>query len=215
MNTGIQDAQNLAWKLARMIEGRASDALLDTYHDERHPVARRTLEGTDRATRLITIRNPIARRARDLSLQGVARIPWVRRRVSRAIAQLDIAYPPGPIAATDSTRDRRIASGSPDPAGRFVLFLPHGGTGAPLPQGDLVPRIRSAFGDQLAIVRDPSAARAVLVRPDGHPAWRADTPEPDEILASLDRLLGGAARAPDSRESASRASRRRELNPPK
>ena len=49
MNTGLQDAYNLAWKLALVVQGRADAALLDTYEQERIPVARRLLETTDRA----------------------------------------------------------------------------------------------------------------------------------------------------------------------
>ena len=49
MNTGLQDAYNLAWKLALVVQGRADAALLDSYEQERMPVARRLLETTDRA----------------------------------------------------------------------------------------------------------------------------------------------------------------------
>src|SRR5262249_56454120 len=53
MNTGLQDAYNLAWKLALVVQGRADAALLDTYEQERIPVAKRLLETTDRAFQII------------------------------------------------------------------------------------------------------------------------------------------------------------------
>ena len=53
MNTGLQDAYNLAWKLALVVKGRADPALLDTYEQERIPVAQRLLRTTDRAFQLI------------------------------------------------------------------------------------------------------------------------------------------------------------------
>ena len=53
MNTGLQDAYNLAWKLALVVKGRADAALLDTYEQERMPVAQRLLETTDRAFQLV------------------------------------------------------------------------------------------------------------------------------------------------------------------
>ena len=53
MNTGLQDAYNLAWKLALVVAGKADAALLDSYEDERIPVAQRLLETTDRGFRLV------------------------------------------------------------------------------------------------------------------------------------------------------------------
>ena len=57
MNTGLQDAYNLAWKLALVVSGRAEAALLDSYEDERIPVARRLLSTTDRAFSLVVSDN--------------------------------------------------------------------------------------------------------------------------------------------------------------
>ena len=58
MNTGLQDAYNLGWKLALVVSGRASPALLDSYEDERIPVAERLLSTTDRHVRLVVSRPP-------------------------------------------------------------------------------------------------------------------------------------------------------------
>jgi 2-polyprenyl-6-methoxyphenol hydroxylase-like FAD-dependent oxidoreductase len=59
MNTGLQDAYNLAWKLALVVSGRAGTALLDSYEEERIPVARRLLETTDRAFSLVVSGQPL------------------------------------------------------------------------------------------------------------------------------------------------------------
>jgi len=59
MNTGLQDAYNLAWKLALVVSGRADEALLDSYEEERIPVAKRLLSTTDRAFSLIVSDNPL------------------------------------------------------------------------------------------------------------------------------------------------------------
>jgi 2-polyprenyl-6-methoxyphenol hydroxylase-like FAD-dependent oxidoreductase len=56
MNTGIQDAANLAWKLALVLGGQAPDSLLDSYERERRPVAREVISTADRLTRLATMR---------------------------------------------------------------------------------------------------------------------------------------------------------------
>src|SRR6187455_1492671 len=53
MNTGLQDSYNLGWKLALVVQGRAAASLLDSYEEERMPVARRLLETTDRAFRIV------------------------------------------------------------------------------------------------------------------------------------------------------------------
>lgn len=58
MNTGLQDAYNLAWKLALVAKGKAGNALLDTYHEERNPVAERLLKTTDRMFTIMTKSNP-------------------------------------------------------------------------------------------------------------------------------------------------------------
>ena len=68
MNTGIQDAFNLAWKLALVMRDRAPVQLLGSYHVEREPVARGVLNLTDRITRMATIRNPIVQTARNILL---------------------------------------------------------------------------------------------------------------------------------------------------
>lgn len=58
MSVGIPDAHNLGWKLAAVITGRADEELLDTYHDERHPVGAEVLEHTQAQTALMTAYSP-------------------------------------------------------------------------------------------------------------------------------------------------------------
>jgi 2-polyprenyl-6-methoxyphenol hydroxylase-like FAD-dependent oxidoreductase len=65
MNTGMQDAHNLAWKLAMVVRGEAHESLLDSYQEERHPVGQMLLKGTDIATKLAFLRNPVAKQIRN------------------------------------------------------------------------------------------------------------------------------------------------------
>jgi 2-polyprenyl-6-methoxyphenol hydroxylase-like FAD-dependent oxidoreductase len=65
MNTGIQDAYNLAWKLALVQKGRTPDSLLDSYEAEREPVAESVLHMSYLMTRLGTVHNPVAAAIRD------------------------------------------------------------------------------------------------------------------------------------------------------
>ena len=99
MNLGIQDAQNLAWKLALVVRGIAGERLLDSYEPERLPLAQRTLRGTDRATRLVTLRHPLLKAIRNrLATRLIAWRP-MRRILTRQISQLNVVYRGGPLVA--------------------------------------------------------------------------------------------------------------------
>ncbi len=74
MNTGIQDAFNLGWKLALVVRGKASAQLLASYHSEREPIARGVLNLTDRLTRVATARNSVVQSVRDFLLPMVSGI---------------------------------------------------------------------------------------------------------------------------------------------
>jgi 2-polyprenyl-6-methoxyphenol hydroxylase-like FAD-dependent oxidoreductase len=101
MNTGIQDAHNLAWKLALVLKGSAPESLLDSYSVERQPVAEGVLHGTDLATRAVTLRNPIAEHLRNHLASFVSEFDFVRRRLSRGVSELGVSYRKSPIVAED------------------------------------------------------------------------------------------------------------------
>jgi 2-polyprenyl-6-methoxyphenol hydroxylase-like FAD-dependent oxidoreductase len=105
MNTGIQDAVNLGWKLALAATGRALPAVLDSYEAERLPVIRELVAGTDRATRAIEtavrMRNPITRALRDQLMSIVTRIGAVQTRAISSLTMLGIGYPESPLCAQD------------------------------------------------------------------------------------------------------------------
>lgn len=105
MNTGIQDAYNLAWKLALVERGIADEVLLDSYNSERQPVGVQLLKTTDRLFSVIAGRNLLARIARGrIAPQLVTRVltrPSVRRWVIGMFAELRIHYPQSPLNAED------------------------------------------------------------------------------------------------------------------
>jgi 2-polyprenyl-6-methoxyphenol hydroxylase-like FAD-dependent oxidoreductase len=107
MNTGIQDAYNLAWKLASVECGTADESLLDTYQAERHPVGVQLLKTTDRLFSVLGGQNPMARVARGRVAPLLARVlltrPWVLRRAVGLVAQLRVAYPDSPLNAEDGS----------------------------------------------------------------------------------------------------------------
>ncbi len=96
MNTGLQDAYNLAWKLALVVQGRADARLLDTFEEERQPVARRLLETTDRAFMLVVNDSWIAGLLRTHVLARIAAFALglapVRRLAFRIVSQIGIHY---------------------------------------------------------------------------------------------------------------------------
>jgi 2-polyprenyl-6-methoxyphenol hydroxylase-like FAD-dependent oxidoreductase len=92
MNTGIQDAYNLAWKLALVIKSKASHKLLDTYEEERLPVAKEVLKETHASTSLVISRNPILRSVRDHVLTRLVSLGFVQAMILRENSQLKVNY---------------------------------------------------------------------------------------------------------------------------
>lgn len=105
MNMGMQDAYNLAWKLALYHRGEGSEALLSSYEDERHEVAAETLAWTDTATRgglfNFGIQNNVVVGLRNQLAGFVTSLGVVRERASRIMTMIDVAYPHSPICAED------------------------------------------------------------------------------------------------------------------
>lgn len=103
MNTGLQDAHNLAWKLALVAHRRAHPSLVDTYETERRPIARELLRGTDTATRgagaVVRFRNPVAVGLRNGFMSLVSRLDFVRSRFSQTLSMLDRSYRDSPIVS--------------------------------------------------------------------------------------------------------------------
>jgi hypothetical protein len=104
MNTGLQDAYNLAWKLALVIKGGADAALLDSYEQERIPVAQRLLRTTDRAFQLVVSDGWLAGMFRTRIMARLAAramtVERVRRLAFRTISQIGIRYPDSRLSLT-------------------------------------------------------------------------------------------------------------------
>jgi 2-polyprenyl-6-methoxyphenol hydroxylase-like FAD-dependent oxidoreductase len=198
MNTGLQDAYNLAWKLAFVVSGRASAALLDSYEDERIPVARRLLSTTDRAFSLIVSDNPLAGLFRTRVLVKIMAFAMTFVRIQklafRTISQTGIQYRDSALSETPAS----FPGAAPRAGDRFpwlrLKLQPNGSTedlfaklddtrfnlimiGQPAPAGGL-----PGLGDLLRIhevVDDPANDQELarmqipqpsfyLLRPDGH-----------------------------------------------
>lgn len=195
MNTGLQDAYNLAWKLALVVQGRAAPKLLDSYEQERIPVARRLLETTDRAFQLVVSKGPFAALLRAKIIAKVVaagmRVAMVRRSAFRTVSQIGISYSQsmlshalgdhpqkGPKAGDRFPwlRVRIGEEGGPKDLyreiddTRFTLLL-FGQSAASPPAGDLVRTL--AIPDNAANAAELGRASIsgpsfYLLRPDGH-----------------------------------------------
>ena len=90
LNTGVQDAVNLGWKLARVVKGESPDFLLDTYHAERHPVGARVLDNTMAQTALVVADD--RHKALHAAVARWLALDEPRKEVSAMISGLDIRY---------------------------------------------------------------------------------------------------------------------------
>jgi hypothetical protein len=93
MNTGLQDAFNLAWKIAFVQQNKADPTLLETYNLERGYVGRRLLRATELASKMAILKNPMAIHLRNFCLSTLTKIPRVRHALVEALSQTQIRYP--------------------------------------------------------------------------------------------------------------------------
>lgn len=119
MNTGLQDATNLAWKLAAVIRDGVDEALLDTYEDERLPVARRLLATTDQAFRVVVTDNRVAGLLRTEVIARMAAFAMRRPRVQalafRTVSQIGIQYRESDLSRSSGS----LPSSAPRAGDRF------------------------------------------------------------------------------------------------
>ncbi len=99
LNTGMQDAYNLAWKLALVIRGLADQALLDSYEAERTPVADAVLRLAGQLTTMLTLTNPMSRQLRDHLMPILSGLGAVQHQIAVQDAQLSITYSASPIVS--------------------------------------------------------------------------------------------------------------------
>jgi hypothetical protein len=215
MNTGLQDAYNLAWKLALVAGGRAEAALLDSYEDERIPVAERLLRTTDRAFSLIVSDSWFAgffrTRIQARMLAFAMTFEGIRTLAFRTISQTGIRYARSPLSKTL----KELPQGAPRAGDRFPwLLLKFEADGAPqdvferlndtcfnlILIGQPTPAGGAAPASELLRVHvvpdDPANERALtrlrirgpafyLLRPDGHVGLAGTRLEADVVTRYL------------------------------
>ncbi|MDN3905655.1 FAD-dependent monooxygenase [Arthrobacter sp. YD2] len=172
MNTGIQDALNLGWKLALGSRGLASDDLIDSYDAERRPVGRDVVSATDRIFKLATSRSGLAKLPRTKLLPALAPkvMDWdgLRSRLFRTMSQLNVNYRGSDMVQSGTSRLPGLLASGPRPGDR-------------MPDADVIHQGRERRLQDLAV------APGFTVLLCG-PGWPQDAAE--QIQASLPRLAG-------------------------
>jgi len=192
LNIGVQDAVNLGWKLAQVVDGTSPAALLDTYHAERHPVGARVLRHT-RAQ--VALNNPdVQHQAVIDDLAELLAMDEPRRRFAGMLSGLDVHYDLGdghPVVGRRMPDLDLCATGmGADGATRVyellhdarpvLLALGAGGTADVAPGIERLRRVDAAADGawELPVVGAVTAPAAVLIRPDGYVAWAGELGDP-------------------------------------
>jgi 2-polyprenyl-6-methoxyphenol hydroxylase-like FAD-dependent oxidoreductase len=184
LNTGVQDAVNLGWKLAQVVKRTSPDSLLDTYHAERHPVAARVLRNT--MAQVALLRSDDRTNAlRDYVSQFLS-ADECRKRLVAEMSGLDVRYDLGEGHALLGRRMPDLELVTANGTHRFFSLL-HGARPVLLnlgeqgrfditPWADPVEMIDATYDRawELPVLGAVSAPTAVLIRPDGYVAWVGD-----------------------------------------
>src|SRR3984957_10595947 len=192
MNTGMQDACNLAWKLALVVRGACTDGLLSSYSAERRPVARRMIAETSKLTDLLTMKNPAFQMIRNHVAGLLLGIPGFQHNLAATLSEITIGYPDSPLScrASGSAPAPRVGARAPlrksaiapnDP--RFALHAAGGEDAQQFlasNQAHVQQTVDSPFED----------GYMWLVRPDGYVAVVADAGDWAVMQAYLNSVAG-------------------------
>lgn len=219
-NTGVQDADNLAWKLQLALAGQAGPALLDSYHEERAFAADDNLLNSTRSTDFITPKSRASRVLRDAVLQLAEQQPFARRLVNSGRLSTPTPYVQSPLNTPDAdvfaglmrpgTNCADAPVQRPDGSAAwflnllgdgFTVLVFGGASGAALPQSlDLTAGVQAPVrvvgrdlldADGLLAQRyDGLAGTTYLIRPDHHVAARWRCFDAPAVLAALLRATG-------------------------
>ena len=184
LNTGVQDAVNLGWKLAQVVNRTSPESLLDTYHAERHPVAARVLRTT---MAHVALRRPDERtEALRETIAELLTADEPRRRFAAMMSGLDIHYDLGdghPLLGRRMPDLDLVTADGPlrvftllHDARPVLLNLGEPGAFDITPWADRVRLIDATYGGawELPALGAVTAPTAVLIRPDGYVAWVAE-----------------------------------------
>ncbi|PWK57333.1 FAD-dependent oxidoreductase [Roseicyclus mahoneyensis] len=208
-NSGLQDADNLGWKLAAVLKGDAPETLLDSYDTERIHAADENIRNSTRSTDFITPKTPQSRIFRDAVLHLARHAPFARPMVNSGRLSVPATYDGSPLNTQDALPGgpARTRPGAPCPDARLAdgsYLLDHlkgpgftllvlGATPPRLPTGLPVLTLETAANPQLRARYLGEAERALyLIRPDQHVAARWAACDAGKLARALDRAQGKA-----------------------
>jgi 3-(3-hydroxy-phenyl)propionate hydroxylase len=204
LNTGVQDAVNLGWKLAQVVKNISPESLLDTYQAERHPVAARVLRTTMAQTALS--RGDDRMDALRDTMSEVLGMDEPRKRFAAMMSGLGIHYDLGPGHPLLGRRSPDLDLTTPNGPLRLFTLL-HGarpvllnlgepGAFAIGPWADRVQLVDAKYAGawELPALSAVPAPTAVLIRPDGHVAWVAGDAKDTGLREALTTWFGPPAR---------------------
>jgi 2-polyprenyl-6-methoxyphenol hydroxylase-like FAD-dependent oxidoreductase len=222
MNSGIGDAENLAWKLAMVINETAAPGLLDSYEAERRPVAAKAVRSRGAASKLVLGNHVFARLLRDRIVVPLMNKPSMQRRVREQLSQLKVTYRNGPLGGRAhrwfSGQDMLPGDRVPDiectkGGGRTTLHAELGNRWALVMPGRMVSDGYPAVGQMVCdrytdvvarrlgedgviclVAGDDCGTDVMLVRPDGHLGWRGSA-DPGALDRWLTTVVGSARSA--------------------
>ncbi|MBB4386815.1 hypothetical protein GGE61_003135 [Rhizobium leguminosarum] len=199
LNTGVQDAVNIGWKLAQVVKGTSPETLLDTYHAERHPVAARVLRTTmaqvalqraddrtevlrDIVTELLGMEEPRKRIAAEMSGLGIHYdLGDGHPLLGRRMPDLDLLTSDSPVRVFTLLQDARPV---------FLNLGTPGSIGLPR-WSDRIRLVDAGYAGawELPALGVVSAPAALLIRPDGYVAWVGDGTE-DGLQEAVNSWFG-------------------------
>jgi 2-polyprenyl-6-methoxyphenol hydroxylase-like FAD-dependent oxidoreductase len=187
LNIGVQDAVNLGWKLAQVVKGTTPEGLLDTYHDERHPVAARVLRNT--LAQVALLRTDDRTNALRETMSELLGMDEPRKRVAAMMSGLDVHYDLGKghpllgrrmpdLDLVTANRPLRVFTLLHD-ARAVLLNLGEPGGFDSTPWADRVQSIDAEYDGEWEVpaLGEVAAPSAVLIRPDGYVAWVGEQTE--------------------------------------
>ena len=210
MNTGLQDAVNLAWKLSGVTRGDFSERLLDTYDTERRQVSHQVARSSALLTKAGVVNTPFRTVVRDVAFKAADRTGVFQRHLAPQLSQTDIAYgdahPRLPVLVAGEDRASRGTHWPQAARDRYTALLWPGSGKPPALWRAICGRIRAALPEGTAVLEldravPPALSRSLgtrpavaLVRPDGHLLARVAPERLDELSAAL--RAGGARGLP-------------------
>jgi 2-polyprenyl-6-methoxyphenol hydroxylase-like FAD-dependent oxidoreductase len=208
MNTGLQDALNLGWKLALAWRGRASELLLDSYHQERQPIAAHVIQFSTTLTSVGTLSSSLLRRLRNSAMKAALSLPGAQRALANEIEQQHVRCPVSSLVsggtstlqAGDFLRDApgldvTSALGAPETvtASAHVALCVADKEGS-LPSLPLPPPVKVIAVREQGLrsrLGFDHASGVVLVRPDGYVGLVARSTQPEAVDTYFARLTEG------------------------